>query len=75
MLEKTKRDLRTEFLKKRKLVKNKINKEKKIVKKLKDIINYNGLVTAVYYSTKSEVFFVDLHAYGKQSRLGLLLTL
>ena len=38
MLEKIKRDLRTKFLKKRKLVKNKINKEKKIVKKLNDFL-------------------------------------
>ena len=38
MLEKIKRDLRTKFFKKRKLVKNKINKEKKIVKKLKNLL-------------------------------------
>jgi len=65
MLEKKKRDLRTKFLKKRKLVKNKINKEKEIVKKLKNLLNYNSQVTAVYYSTKSEVnlinFVYDMH--------------
>ena len=59
MLEKNKSDLRTKFLKKRKLVKNKINKENKIIKKLKNLLNYNSLVTAVYYSTKSEVNLIN----------------
>ena len=71
MLEKIKRDLRTKFLKKRKLVKNKINKEKKIVKKLKNLFNYNGLVTAVYYSTKSEVNLIDFvcHMHTNQQKV------
>ena len=71
MIEKTKRDLRTKFLKKRKLVKNKINKEKKIVKKLKNLLNCNNLVTAVYYSTKSEVNLINFvyHMHKNQQKI------
>jgi len=71
MLEKIKRDLRTKFLKKRKLVKNKINKEKKIVNKLKNLINCNSLVTAVYYSTKSEVNLINFirHMHSNQQQI------
>lgn len=71
MLEKNKSDLRTKFLKKRKLVKNKINKENKIIKKLKNLLNYNSLVTAVYYSTKSEVNLINFvyHMHKNQQKI------
>ena len=71
MLEKIKSDLRTKFLKKRNLVKNKINKEKKIVKKLKKLLNCNSLVTAVYYSTKSEVNLINFvyHMHKNQQKI------
>ena len=71
MIEKIKRDLRTKFLKKRKSVKNKINKEKKIVKKLKNLLNCNNLVTAVYYSTKSEVNLINFvnHMHKNQQKI------
>ena len=70
-MKKEKRDLRTKFLKKRKLVKNKINKEKKIVKKLKNLLNCNSLVTAVYFSTKSEVNLIDFvnHMHKNQQKI------
>ena len=71
MLEKIKRDLRSKFLKKRRLVKNKINKEKKIVKKLKKLLNCNSLVTAVYYSTKTEVNLINFvnHMHKNQQKI------
>ena len=71
MTEKIKGDIRTKFLKKRKLVKNKINKEKKIVKKLKNLFNCNSLVTAVYYSTKSEVNLINFvyHMHKNQQKI------
>ena len=71
MLEKNKEGSQNQIFKKRKLVKNKINKEKKIVKKLINLFNYNGLVTAVYYSTKSEVNLIDFvgHMHTNQQKI------
>jgi len=55
MSEKIKKNLRIKCLKKRELVENRVNKEKKIFAKLKELLNCNGVTVAVYYSTKSEV--------------------
>ena len=73
MIEKIKRDLRTKFLKKRILVKNKINKEKKIVKRLKNLLNFNSLLIAVYYSTKSEVNLINFVCHMHKNQQTILL--
>ena len=73
MLEKLKKDLRAKFLKKRKLVRNKVNKEKEIVNKLKNLINFNSLATAVYYSTKSEVNLINFVYYMHKNQQKILL--
>ena len=71
MSEKIKKNLRIKCLKKRELVENKVNKEKEIVKKLKNLLNCNSLVTAVYYSTKSEVNLIDFvcHMHTNQQKI------
>ena len=71
MFEKIKNNLRIKCLKKRKNIKNKVNKEKKILPKLINLLNCNNVVTAVYYSTKSEVNLIDFvcHMHKNQQKI------
>ena len=73
MFEKIKENLRTKYLKKRKLIKNKINKEKQILIKLKNLLNCNSVTTAVYYSTKSEVNLRKFAYYMHKNKQKILL--
>ena len=73
MLEKIKRNLRIKCLKKRELVENKVNKEKKIFAKLKELLNCNGVTVAVYYSTKSEVNLTNLVKFMHKNQQKILL--
>mgnify|MGYP001436382161 CR=1 FL=1 len=73
MLEKTKRSLRIKCLKKRELIENKVNKEKKIFTKLKELLNCNDVTTAVYYSTKSEVNLTNLVKFMHKNQQKILL--
>ena len=75
MLEKKKKDLRIKCLNRRKLVKNKVNKEKKIITKLKNLLNCNSVATAVYYSTKSEVNLMNFVYYMHKNKQKILLPL
>ena len=73
MLDKIKRNLRVNCLKKRNLVENKVNKEKKIFTKLKELLNFNGVETAVYFSTKSEVNLINFVNYMHKNQQKILL--
>ena len=73
MFEKIKNNLRIKCLKKRKHIKNKVNKEKKILPKLINLLNCNNVVTAVYYSTKSEVNLIKFVYHMRKNQQKILL--
>ena len=73
MLEKIKKNIRSKCLKKRKLVKNKAYKEKKILTKLINLLNFNDIDTAVYYSTNSEVNLINFVYYMHKNHQKILL--